>query len=367
MYRQELPHIKVMCDDSNCHGECGLFHNLQRRAKSADVRSPRGSANLPRSTRAKESDQATHKTKRKKPSLKKIRLKEPAPLNSPSVDHVTHDEWAQLDEELHDQRHYFAPTTSVTNSLISLNSSEFSSRAGRRKTVVHTRDELADIEGAEQGKDNEWELLKAELIDKEEVDKARLFAAEELERERRTSEQPEEETTLDDIIEAARRKSVSYKPGNAANKRKSYHTLFEPLREERGSSVQAVLADHDFATHLLDSDEEGGGGIVGDPPSTISDDLDLEHLVEETKPPRDAFSNPIAKTADPLTKQLSRSRTKKKTVSEDEMSVDFSVVDLSVASRMSVESGYDDIDVLSSAVHAMATRTPDAEYVGSLF
>jgi hypothetical protein len=163
-----------------------------------------------------------------------------------------------------------------------------------RRAKVHCRRSSVSASRYVRTLDNEWELLKEELVVKDEVEKARLFAADEAERERQSmTSSPEAVTTLDDIIEAARRKSVVYKPGNNAIKRKLHHNLLEPprvrricvftrsckfLQEDGGSSVQAILTDQHFATQLLDSDEEGG--IVGDPPSTIDDDLDLEQLVQ---------------------------------------------------------------------------------------
>ncbi|KAE9552034.1 hypothetical protein FO519_004759 [Halicephalobus sp. NKZ332] len=141
--------------------------------------------------------------------------------------------------------------------------------------------------------------------------------------------------TLDDIIASARRKtSADFQPillpspifleedpivENPQN--------FPSKRRRRSSGNSSADIDDEFIKHLVDSDSEDDYWFSGDPPSLIIDEdlADFDELMKVTGPPKDHFSNPIERGADPLNKK--RNKLIVDDV-DDTSSIDLSVADV---------------------------------------
>ncbi|KAI6210609.1 hypothetical protein M3Y96_00346200 [Aphelenchoides besseyi] len=134
--------------------------------------------------------------------------------------------------------------------------------------------------------------------------------------------------TLDDIIGSAKRKISQ----DFEELRLPSPVMIEPDENENrhsrsnSSSDDKHNSDLSFLQNLVDSDDDDW--LFGDPPSVVEhgEQEDFDQLLKETKPPKDHYSNPLYREADPLNKR----RRKNKMNDDDSSSIDLSVADISL-------------------------------------
>ncbi|KAK0402974.1 hypothetical protein QR680_016647 [Steinernema hermaphroditum] len=149
--------------------------------------------------------------------------------------------------------------------------------------------------------------------------------------------------TLEEIMESARRKisqdieaPMPPSPEVADIAVPSSFQLTPRVAKKRSTSKKPTNRPPEELYNPFDSDSDEGGFVSAEPPTQIDDD-DFDGLLKAAAPPADAYSNPLYKTSDPLVSHMRRY-----SVGDDQYSVDFSNVDLSRSSRMSIGSDEED-------------------------
>ncbi|KAI6205801.1 hypothetical protein M3Y94_00833600 [Aphelenchoides besseyi] len=164
--------------------------------------------------------------------------------------------------------------------------------------------------------------------------------------------------TLDDIIASAKRKISQ----EFEELRLPSPVIIETNENERrhSGSNQSIDDDHNpdlsFLQNLVDSDDDDW--LFGDPPSVVEqgEQEDFDQLLKDTKPPKDHYSNPLYREADPLNKR----RRKAKMNDDDSSSVDLSVADISLVQF--------DLEPNIAILHSRLTDDPAdrTQYEGNL-
>ncbi|TKR72728.1 hypothetical protein L596_020135 [Steinernema carpocapsae] len=164
--------------------------------------------------------------------------------------------------------------------------------------------------------------------------------------------------TLDEIMESAKRKisedftEAPMPPSpEVAELKVPTFPLTPRMVKKKSDARRPSNRPLDELYNVFDSDSDHEGFVSAEPPTNIDDD-DIDGLLKAAAPPADAYSNPLYKTSDPLV-----NHNRKYSIGDDQYSVDFSTVDLSSASRMSMSSDDQSFSILRHKLSG--ARSPD--------